>query len=132
MYGKHWLKRHAFYAIVFVGFYTVVYGTVHTLLFWVTEVDRENLARMVGMVGTPFIFWWCFILSQKLDELETPRLKMAKRDHEEWKRTDDAKNWVEMDDGELVEVKTLHWERFKGRNWKSCYESHNASIRGQS
>jgi hypothetical protein len=132
MYGKHWLKRYAFYAIVFVGFYTVVYGTVHTLLFWVTEVDRENLARMVGMVGAPFIFWWFFILSQKLDELETLRLEKAKRDYEEWKWIDDAKNWVEMDDGELVEVENLHWDRFKGRNWRSCYEPPNASIQGPS
>jgi hypothetical protein len=68
---------------------------------------------------------------EEREELEAFRLEEAKRIHAEWRKTEDAKNWVEMEDGEFVEVENLHWERLQGRKWQSCYESTTSSTFAQ-
>jgi hypothetical protein len=124
---------------VFIGFFVAIKGALQTLLFWApdtTEVAcddcesefydfpyKDIYSYMAALFGSVFCFVGLSEVSAGLDELETLRLEKAERTHLEWRKTEDAKNWVEMEDnGELVEVKNLHWERFQGRKWKSCYD----------
>lgn len=133
----HSIKRYAYYFFVFIGFFALIDGAVQTLLFWAPDTTlsydeshdqfynfhyKDAFASLAGLFGSFFCLAELSNVSTKLDELEVLRMENAERAHLEWRKTEDAKNWVEMDDGELVEVENLHWERFQGRKWKSCYE----------
>jgi hypothetical protein len=112
-------------------------GAIHTLLFWASDTTvayddnrdqvynlryKDAFASFFGLFGSALSMFGLERVSTELDELKSLRLEKDERVHSEWRKTDGAKDWVEMEDGELVEVKNLHWERLQGRKWKSCYE----------
>jgi hypothetical protein len=135
LYKSSTYLRYVYYLCAFGGFFIAIYGGIHKLLVWAPDSwlnpdekstghdipYKDVLALFSGLFGGLMLMDALRKASDQLEELEARRFDKAKMIDDAWRKTDDAKHWVEMEDGEIVEKKYLNWERLKYKTWTSCY-----------